>query len=559
MIKQIWKTYYRYLKISFKESFFSLFLGILGAFCETFSIYLLANLITNFANSNTSINIEYFEKFDISQDINIILFLIIGIFSAYLYYLSNKNIVNAKCKIERFIREEITNITLNIKWEYFLKLSQGDISKSIIAEGQNISEGYMYFLQSFSYFAISIIYFIICLIFVPDTSLILIFYGFLAFRVYIYFSKKAEIYGKELSEITSNIGIWTSSIFNNLKYIRTISKDDVAKIDSKKIFLKFSNSYSKARIASYKSKFVTEILTLLFIFIAIIYILVSKSNTSNLILSLSLFIRITPKVYNAQTRLLDSVAMISWPKLHYEKINWAKKYCRNQTYKEKKSISFDGNIIFNSVSFSYPNSDKIIDNLNLKINRNESIGIFGKSGCGKSTFVDLLSGIIKPQEGNIMISGVNMKNININDWRKQLGIVMQDNYFKNQSLKDNIALGEKDIDTEKIKEALKKANAWKFVKKIPNGINEKIYDKGMRFSGGERQKIALARALYSEPEILILDEPTTGLDENSEMEFINSIKELLGSLTIIIISHKREVVNICDSVLLFENKRIQKI
>ena len=212
----------------------------------------------------------------------------------------------------------------------------------------------------------------------------------------------------------------------------------------------------------------------------------------------------------------------------------------------------------NSVSFSYPNSDKIIDNLNLKINRNESIGIFGKSGCGKSTFVDLLSGIIKPQEGNIMISGVNMKNININDWRKQLGIVMQDNYFKNQSLKDNIALGEKDIDTEKIKEALKKANAWKFVKKIPNGINEKIYDKGMRFSGGERQKIALARALYSEPQILILDEPTTGLDENSEMEFINSIKKLLGSLTIIIISHKREVVNICDNVLFFENKRIKK-
>ena len=224
----------------------------------------------------------------------------------------------------------------------------------------------------------------------------------------------------------------------------------------------------------------------------------------------------------------------------------------------KKSILFDGNIIFNSVSFNYPNSEKIIDNLNLEINKNQSIGIFGESGCGKSTFVDLLSGIIKPQEGNIIISGMNMKNININDWRKQLGIVMQDNYFKNESLKDNIALGEKDIDTEKIKEALKKANAWKLVKKIPNGINEKIYDKGMRFSGGERQKIALARALYSEPKILILDEPTTGLDENSEMEFINSIKKLLGSLTIIIISHKREVVNICDSVLLFENKKIQK-
>ena len=559
MIKKVWNNYFRYFKISFNESFFALLFGILGAFCETFSIYLLANLITNFTNSNTITSIKHLKNFNISVDLNIILFLLAGIFSALIYYLSNKNIVRAKCKIERFIREEITNITLNIKWEYFLKLSQGDISKSIIAEGQNISEGYMYFLQSITYFSISIIYFIICLIFVPDTSLILIFYGFLAFRIYIYYAKKAETYGKELSKITSNIGIWTSSIFNNLKYIRTISKDELAKNDSKKIFLRFSDSYSRAMIASYKSKLVTEILTLLFIFIAIIYILVSKSNSSNLILSLSLFIRMTPKVYNAQSRLLDSVAMISWPKIHHEKINWAKKYCRKKLKTNKKYIPFDGSIIFNSVSFNYPNSSKIIDDLNLEIKRNQSIGIFGKSGCGKSTFLDLLTGIINPQKGDIIISGINIKNLNINDWRSQLGIVMQDNYFKNDSLKNNIALGEMNIDVEKIKESLKKANAWELVENLPNGINEKIYDKGMRFSGGERQKLALARALYSEPKVLILDEPTSGLDENSEIEFIKSIKKLLGSMVIIIISHKREVVNICDKVLFFENKKINKI
>ena len=559
MIKEIWKNYSRYLNISKRESFLALSLGVLGAFLETSSIYLLANILTNLESLNSNIIREYSKKILIGENIYIILFLLIAILSAFTYYFSNKNIVKAKCKIERYIREEITDLTLNIKWEYYLKLSQGDISKSIVSEGQNISEGYMYFLQSFTYSLIAFTYFIICLITVPDTFLILLIYSFLAFRIYIHYSKKAILLGKDLSNITSNIGSWTSSIFNNLKYIRTISKDKLARNESKLIFQKFSKSYSKAMIASYKSKVVTEILTIFFIFLAILYILVTKSSTSNLILSLSLFIRMTPKVYNAQSRLLDAVAMISWPKLHYEKIQWAIRYNQKSLGKIKNLINFDGNIKFNSVSFKYPNSKQIIEKLNLVIKHKESIGITGKSGSGKSTLLDLLSGIIRPQEGNILISGIDMNTIDIKYWRQELGIVMQDNYFKNDSIGANIALGETNIDTNRVKKSLIMANAWNMVKNLPNGINELIYDRGLRFSGGERQKLALARALYSEPKILILDEPTTGLDKNSERAFISSIKKLFGSMIIIIISHKSEVVKICDRVLELKNKKLTRI
>ncbi len=559
MIKQIWGNYYRYLKVSSTQSYLALSLGVFGAFLETVSICLLANLISNLNNDNQYLNISNLTEIYLKKDLQIILFIITATSSAIIYFLSNKNIVKAKCKIERFIREEITNITLNVQWEYYLKLSQGDISKSIVSEGQNISEGFMYFLQSFTYALIAITYFFICLIFVPDTFLILIFYGFLAFRIYIYYSKKAMLLGKDLSNITSNIGNWTASIFNNLKYIRTISKDKIAKNESKEIFMKFSKSYSKAMIASYKSKLVTEILTIFFIFLAIIYILITNSSASNLLLSLSLFIRMTPKVYNAQTRLLDSVAMISWPKRHLEKISWARQFNEIDHSKGKNIKNFDGNIKFNSVSFRYPNSSNIIENLDLEINQKESLGITGKSGSGKSTLLDLLTGIIKPKKGDIFISGININNINIDSWRKELGIVMQENYFKNDSIKANIALGERNSQENKIEKALKMANAWDLVTSLPNGINEIVYDKGLRFSGGERQKLALARALYLEPKILILDEPTTGLDRNSETEFILSIKKLLGSMIIIIISHKPDIVEICDKVLILKDKKLYKI
>ncbi|WP_288261933.1 ABC transporter ATP-binding protein [uncultured Prochlorococcus sp.] len=559
MIKQIWKNYHRYLNLSRKESFLAFSFGILGAFFETFSIYLLANLITNIDIEKSNFQIKYLESIFLNKNIIIIIFLLSAVFSALIYYLSNKYIVKAKCKIERLVREEITDLTLNIRWEYFLKISQGDISKSIISEGQNISEGYMYFLQSWTYSLIAITYFIVCLIVVPDTFLILVIYGFLAYRIYIYFSKQAILLGNDLSSITSNIGVWTASIFNNLKYIRTISKDKLARNESKEIFLKFSNSYAKAMLAKYKSKFVTEILTILFIFLAVIYIIITKSTSSNLILSLSLFIRMSPKIYNAQSRLLDSLAMISWPKLHYEKISWAKKYNQPEELKVNKDFKFSGSIIFNSVSFSYPNSETLIKDLNFEINQKESIGITGKSGSGKSTLLDLLTGIIKPKEGNIFISGKNMNNININSWRQKIGVVMQENYFKNDSIAANISLGEANININKIKKSLQMANAWDLVKNLPNGIHEVIYDRGARFSGGERQKLALARALYADPKILILDEPTTGLDKNSENEIIFSIQQLLGSMIIIIISHKPNVVKICDKVMLLKGKKLISI
>ena len=148
MLKNIWKNYRSYINVSSKESKLAVILGIIGALSETFSIYLLANLITNLDKKDLLINIQFLDEIYFSKEIYILFFLISAILSASFYFLSNKNIVKAKCLIERFVREEITDLTLNIQWEYYLKISQGDISKSILSEGQNISEGYMYFISA---------------------------------------------------------------------------------------------------------------------------------------------------------------------------------------------------------------------------------------------------------------------------------------------------------------------------------------------------------------------------------------------------------------------------
>lgn len=554
MIKELLSNYLSFINNTKKESFIAILAGILGAITETIAIYFLSEIIRDleYLKINESIN-----NGDINFAKELFVFLIFSIISSFIFFISNKYLVICKSKLERNIRKDITKRILELEWPKFINLDQGEISKKIITEGEQISTGFMYFLSAIIFFSISATYFIICLLLVKNTFLLLIFYAFVAFRIYKFYSKKAHLLGKDLSLITSNIGKSSSAIFNNLKYIRSNGKEDIAMKDSNKIFKEFANYYEKSMTASYKSKHVTEILTAIFIFIAISYIFLYKQFNTDLILSLSLFIRLAPRIYNTQTRLLDATALISWPKKFKENQIWAEKYKLKNKQNKLKINSEETNIFFKSVWYKYPNSDKwIIKDLNFTINKNEFIGISGKSGSGKTTLLDLITGLIIPTKGNIFISDNNLKNIELNNWRESLGIVFQDSYLINDTIVANIGLGEKNINLDKVKESLIKANAYEFVNKLPNGINECILDRGSRFSGGERQRLALARALYKNPKILIMDEPTSALDKNAEEIFINSLKKLKGTVTIIIISHKDSILTSCDKVLKISKKII---
>ena len=308
MIKELISSYFSFIKQTKKESLIAIFAGVIGAITETTAIYFLSEIIRNL--EYLKINEELIIG-NINLTRSLFVFLFFSIISSIIFFISNKYLVICKSKLEKIIRNHITKRTLELDWPHFINLDQGEISKTIITEGEQISTGFMYFLSAIIFFCISTTYLIICLFLVKNTLIILIIYAFLAFRIYKYYSKKSHLLGKNLSLITSNIGKSCSAIFNNLKYIRSNGQEDIALEDSNKIFKEFANSYEKSMIASYKSKQVTEILTAIFIFIAIVYIFLYKKFNTDLILSLSLFIRLAPRIYNTQTRLLDATALIS--------------------------------------------------------------------------------------------------------------------------------------------------------------------------------------------------------------------------------------------------------
>ena len=220
------------------------------------------------------------------------------------------------------------------------------------------------------------------------------------------------------------------------------------------------------------------------------------------------------------------------------------------------------NINLENVSFAYGNK-KILENINLIIKKNEFIGIIGESGAGKSTLLNLILGLLKPDIGKIFYNNnfVEIYN-NLDCFNKRISYVPQNITILERSLKENIAFGEKneDIDIEKIKQIIKKTKLDTLIGKMKDGLNSVINTDNLNISGGELQRIGLARALYFDSDLLILDEATNSLDVNTENEILQMIDEnFLGKKMIIFITHKIKNLNKTNYILEIKNKGINKI
>ena len=219
-----------------------------------------------------------------------------------------------------------------------------------------------------------------------------------------------------------------------------------------------------------------------------------------------------------------------------------------------------------NVFYHYPSNEKyIINGLNLKISKGETIGIVGTTGSGKSTLINLIMGLMKPTKGNLFVNGLNISDNNNQDnlikYRRSISHVPQSIFLNNISILENIAFGEKlvNIEHERVIKACKAANIFHFIASSPKGLNTIVGERGINLSGGQLQRIALARALYRDSEILILDEATSALDTNTEKEVIKSLRKYYGKLTIISIAHRISTLYGYDKIFSVNNGEIHNV
>ena len=215
-----------------------------------------------------------------------------------------------------------------------------------------------------------------------------------------------------------------------------------------------------------------------------------------------------------------------------------------------------GEIIFEHVNFSYIPGIPVLNDINLRICPGQSIGICGPTGSGKSTLASLIPRLYDCSSGHITIDGIKLSDYSLEGLRRQIGFVLQDTMLFFGSVRDNIAYGRPGANDEEIIEAAKLANADDFIMKLPKGYNTMIGERGITISGGERQRIGIARALIRNAPILILDEPTASLDVESERNVIEAMERLMKGRTIVTISHKLDTIIQCDKIIVFKEGMI---
>lgn len=218
-----------------------------------------------------------------------------------------------------------------------------------------------------------------------------------------------------------------------------------------------------------------------------------------------------------------------------------------------------GQVEFQEVVFRYPKQKKaVIEGISFTVQPGMFVGIVGRSGSGKSTLSKLLQRLYEPESGKILIDGRDIKKANINSLRKQIGVVLQENFLFNQLISKNITLDDPDITIEQVKEAAKLASADDFINQLPEGYDTKIEERGVSLSGGQRQRIALARLFLSQAPILILDEATSNLDSETEQKVLQNLQKVRKerTVTVFMITHRFAALKRADWILVLEEGKI---
>ncbi|MFQ5892351.1 MAG: ABC transporter ATP-binding protein, partial [Candidatus Methanofastidiosia archaeon] len=229
---------------------------------------------------------------------------------------------------------------------------------------------------------------------------------------------------------------------------------------------------------------------------------------------------------------------------------------KEEVFEKSNAITLDeikGEIEFSNVSFSYKRGEKVLKNVSFKARAGKTIALVGPSGSGKTSIVNLILRFYDPTEGKILFDGVNVKDLKLDFLRDQMGIVLQEDVLFSGSVRENISYGRRDAEFSEILEVSKYANAHDFIEKLPKGYETQVGERGIKLSGGEKQRISIARALLKNPKILILDEATSSLDSESELLIQNALEKLLKNRTTFVIAHRLSTVMAADKILVLDD------
>ena len=559
-----------------KTFFFIVFLMTIGSFLEFISIAFIIpvlSIVIDGTIQNSYINLDFLNNFIKNHSLNQVLlgtfflfffiFFIKFIFTIFFLYKKNSFMYDVRNHLSKkifksflkrpydFHQENNTSkLALNCKYEIEV------FTSSIMLAGLEILSDLDLILS-----LLTLLFFLefkltIFLIFIFFTSIY--FYQFIL-------KKKSLIWASERQEYDTLINKVIHEGLGSIKEIILNLKD--------KFFINKLMSYlQKSTMVSVRSQMVFEAprtlmeIVAILAFILIFYFLnFLNYETSKIITLMGIFAAVSFKLLPCFNRLLAGIQRIRYAMpvidfIYNELTNSNNFIEENEISKYNEKFNFRNFIEIKNLNFNYrdKNYNKIIfDNANLKIKKGNIIGIIGESGVGKSTLLNLISGLTKNYEGKILIDNIDIKTLS-SAWSKRVTYISQKPFFLDDNIKNNIAFGEDsiDIDLDKVWSSLRSAQLSDFINNSSDKLDTVIGEDGVKMSGGQLQRLAIARALYQDFDLMILDESLSALDSLNENEILKIISKFKNEKTIILISHNNQSLKYCDQIFKIENKKI---
>lgn len=498
----------------------------------------------------------------------IIVFIIKDLFLIAEYYIQYRFICNNRFATQKRLLE----VFLKRPYEYYLYAQSGEIIRVI---QNDVSETYSLLttLLTFATEGITAIALTLTIFFVDP--IMTLFVAFMMGAVMVLIARGVKpVLQKEGRIRQKNIALtnkWLLQAITGIKEVKVTQKESFFREQYSTSGYKVIRAERKNGVWSQIPRLLIEMVSVCSMLVVIAILIYQGREMESLIPALGAFVMAAIKLLPSANRIVGALNAIAYQEPALDKMLKNLEVLEHSekeseiVYSQGKALPFSAlslkhEIYLRAISYTYPNSNqKVLDHAEMHIPVGKSVGIVGVSGAGKTTAVDIMLGLLTPQEGNVLADDVEVS-CHYSSWLSQIGYIPQTIFMLDDSIRANVAFGLSDekIDDEKVWYALREAQMEDFVKTLPEGIDTQIGERGVRLSGGQRQRIGIARALYPNPTLLIFDEATSALDNETEAAIMESIHSLHGKKTMVIIAHRLQTIEGCDMVYRVADGKIER-
>jgi len=456
---------------------------------------------------------------------------------------------------------------LDKEWLFHARNNSSSLTSNIALESRRISNGIIVHLMHINSRGILAVLMSVA-VFIYNfyaALLITIIFSLAYIAIYWFVEKRMLTNGRIMSNVNASRFKLMNEGFGGIRDTILLDRSEIFKLRFFEENRKLARTTTENSTLAHGPKYITELAAFGTLILVILYTTIfTQASVSSILGLLSFFALAGFKLLPAFQQIYYSISTIqgniaSFERLEDDLKESASFNTQSISNLDKKELRLKNELSFKNISFKYPGKNETtIKNLSFDIKAFSKVGLVGYSGSGKSTIADLIAGLIQPDSGEINVDGNPLTKEKLRKWQNTIGFVSQKVFLTDASIKENIAFGlsEDRIDYDRLADALEKSNLTNFVNTLESGINTIVGERGVQLSGGQCQRIGIARALYENSSVLILDEASSALDGITEKKIMKEVDMLRESKTIIIIAHRINTIKDCDEILLFDEGKI---